>query len=330
MGSEVMTLRQYENDIVMPLAPDIRDMLGDVMTFDRFRRTATIAAERQPKILQCKPQTIINTIVGAAVLGLEMDGVTGQAFPVPFGDDCQLIIGYKGYNTLAARSGCLVTGEAIYEGDIFKHDLGAAFICHITPLDRPANARVIGAWSLITSKTLPSSLKVLPLSAIEEARARSAGYKNAVKYNKPNTPWMTDFAAMASKTAKRRQSSVAPLNLIGHRFHQAAAMEEARDDRGRLAHIDPNKGVVETGGIGDDNPIADRNTQQPDTSKLLEQGNPDLERLKEAGKDAAREGSAALDTWVARLHPVQKKKIEQFGRAVLRPMANEADDDEPI
>ena len=41
---------------------------------------------------------------------LEVDGVTGQAFLIPFKGRAQLVIGYKGFNTLAARSGLTVTG----------------------------------------------------------------------------------------------------------------------------------------------------------------------------------------------------------------------------
>ena len=49
--------------------------------------------------------------------GLEVDGVTGQAFLVPFAGKVQLVVGYKGYNTLGARAGLTITGEVVRSGD---------------------------------------------------------------------------------------------------------------------------------------------------------------------------------------------------------------------
>jgi hypothetical protein len=63
--------------------------------------------------------------MSAAVLGLEVDGVTGQAYLIPFAGKAQLVIGYKGFNTLAARSGITITGAVVREGDEFDYELGS-------------------------------------------------------------------------------------------------------------------------------------------------------------------------------------------------------------
>jgi phage RecT family recombinase len=69
--------------------------------------------------------------MSAACLGLEVDGVTGQAYLIPFKGRAQLVVGYKGYNTLAARSGITITGAVVREGDEFDYQLGsAAFVRH--------------------------------------------------------------------------------------------------------------------------------------------------------------------------------------------------------
>lgn len=323
MGSDlVLTLPAFENELIVPLQAQIEDMLGDVMSFARFKRTAIMSAEKNPKLLRCTPQSLIGTITGSAVLGLEMDGVTGQAFPVPFAGVAQLVIGYKGYNTLAGRSGYTITGDVVLEGDNFEFDLGRAFISHTYPLSRPATARVIGAWALMSSNSAPPALVVMPLAELEAVKNAAPAVKHKVQ-----TPWTAGpigYAAMCSKTAKRRLARVAPLNLIGHRYHWAASMEEQRDELGKLAFVHPDRGVITQD--GDLSPIAERRSEQPQVTMLTEQ-QPDqtIERLKLAGFNAAAKGTKALDAWVAQQNPIELKRIADYGRATLRPTAEEFD-----
>jgi hypothetical protein len=57
------------------------------------------------------------------------------------------------------------------------------------------------------------------------------------------SPWndpAIGFFAMCSKTAKRRLARMMPLNVMQH----ASRLEEAFEEQGRLAYIDPAKGVI--------------------------------------------------------------------------------------
>jgi phage RecT family recombinase len=74
---------------------------------------------------QMRSAILFNSAMSAAVLGLEVDGVTGQAYLIPFAGKAQLVIGYKGFNTLAARSGITITGAVVREGDEFDFELGS-------------------------------------------------------------------------------------------------------------------------------------------------------------------------------------------------------------
>src|SRR5215472_6358831 len=90
---------------------------GVTLTAPRLIRSVLVSVERNPKLMHCTRQSLFNAAMSAACLGLECDGVTGQAFLIPFEvrgtPTAQLVIGYKGYNTMAARSGITITGEVV-------------------------------------------------------------------------------------------------------------------------------------------------------------------------------------------------------------------------
>lgn len=100
-----------------PLAPRLEMVLDKRVSSARLMQTIVLSCERLPKLLECDRQSLFNSAMSAAVLGLEVDGVTGQAYLIPFKGRAQLVVGYKGYNTLAARSGITITGAVVREGD---------------------------------------------------------------------------------------------------------------------------------------------------------------------------------------------------------------------
>jgi recombination protein RecT len=89
------------NDLVVfekqlqPLAPRFAQVLGATMPVERLMRTVMISVERLPRLLDCDRQSLFNAAMSAACLGLEVDGVTGQAYLLPFKGKAQLVIGYN-------------------------------------------------------------------------------------------------------------------------------------------------------------------------------------------------------------------------------------------
>src|SRR5260221_9458765 len=107
----------FENTL-KPLAPRFEQALAGAIPVERLMRSIMVSVERNPALLtKADRQSLLNASMSAACLALEVDGITGQAFFVPFAGKAQLIIGYKGMNTLAARSGLTVQGEVVREGD---------------------------------------------------------------------------------------------------------------------------------------------------------------------------------------------------------------------
>lgn len=237
MSNELVALeRQLE-----PLSPRFAQVLPPNIKVERLIRTIIVSVERQPALLKCERQSLFNAAMSAAVLGLEVDGVTGQAYLIPFANKVQLVVGYKGYNTMAARSGITITGGVVREGDLFEFELGsAAFVRHVPHLG--SKGRLIAAWACATSKARPAVVCVLDIDELNAVKNKSPGAKRS------DSPWNDQaigFPAMCEKTAKRRLARSLPLNII----QLAARMDEAVDEQGQSAWIGPDQNVVIEGDV---------------------------------------------------------------------------------
>lgn len=247
--------------------PIFQQVLPPSVSPQRLMRTVLMSIERNPRLLECQPQSIVNAATTAAVLGLEVDGVTGQGFIIPYKGSASFQIGYKGYSTLAARAGYTINGGVVREGDEFDFALGSGgFVRHKPLLVDLARRRIVAAWATAESHGRPNIVVVMSIEEVEAIRARSPGAR------KTDSPWNDatgpGYAAMVEKTAKRRLARSMPLSVM----QQAAALEDAHD-RGGAAWLEPGGDLRVVGeaaaGPAGDGVIVDR---QPDD--ILSPANP--------------------------------------------------------
>jgi len=239
MSNDLVTLEHQ----FAPLTDRFTQVLavpGVSLTAPRLIRSVLVSVERNPRLMQCTRQSLFNAAMSAACLGLECDGVTGQAFLIPFEvrgtPTAQLVIGYKGYNTMAARSGITITGEVVRVGDKFEFDEGASTVSHVKLLGKP-DRRMIAVWAKGAANDRPPVVKVLDIDEILAVKKKSPGAK------KSDSPWNDEaigFPAMAEKTAKRRLARAMPLNVM----QWGARLDEAFEEQGAVAHISPDYGVI--------------------------------------------------------------------------------------
>jgi recombination protein RecT len=271
------------------LTPRFAEVLGDTMRPERLIRTICVSVERLPKLAECTRQSLFNSAMSAAVLGLEVDGVTGQAYLIPFKGQAQLVIGYKGYNTLAARSGITITGAVVREGDEFEYELGTgAFVRHRPKAAPNKDRRIVAAWACAQSLSRPAVIAVMNIDELNAVKAKSPGASRS------DSPWndpAIGFPAMCEKTVKRRLARSLPMNVM----QLAARMDEAVDEQGAPAWISPDKGVVVDGEF---TPLPHRNTETPTAEDLTSPISPAkaAPASSTATSDDAKHGAASIPT----------------------------------
>ena len=108
------------------------EVLPRHMTPERMVKTALIAVNRQPELLDCTVESFAQAMMTASELGLDVSGSLGSAYLVPFNvkdrqtkqwrKQVQFIPGYRGLIDLARRSGQIAQIEArvVYENDDYE------------------------------------------------------------------------------------------------------------------------------------------------------------------------------------------------------------------
>lgn len=183
----------------------IAKALPSVLTPERFSRMVLTAITKTPKLANCKPESFIGSMLTAAQLGLEPNTPLGQAYLIPYGNECQFQIGYKGMIDLAYRSGefqCIMS-EIVYENDEFTFEYGLnANLVHKPCMGERGGMK--WAYAMYKLKDGGYSFVVKSIDDI---------IKHGKKYSKTynNGPWQTAFEEMAKKTVIKQLLKYAPL-----------------------------------------------------------------------------------------------------------------------
>jgi len=228
-------LQIIENQL-MAMKPKFEQVLSSSgVPAERVIRTVMVSLEKTPALANCSAPSILQAAMSASILGIEVDGVTGQGYLLPFGGKAQLVVGYKGYNTIAARSGYTITGSIVREGDEFDYQLGTKPNVHHVPKNSKGN--ITHAWAVAQSRNAPPIVRVMDIDELMQVKAKSPGGR------RKDSPWNdpgVGFAAMCEKTVKRRLARDMPLNLM----QVAASMEQGFEEMGHHSYVDPQSGVV--------------------------------------------------------------------------------------
>jgi recombination protein RecT len=200
------------------------------MNVDRFMRSVLVAVTRQPKILDCSLESIYKCCHEAATLGLEVSGILGSAYLVPFKRECTLIPGYRGLIGLARQSGEVETIDAfaVYEQDECRVQLGTEpSIHHVPKLDGSDRGKLKAVYAVAKIFNGGRQFVYMPRVDVEKIRDSSNGYKASKQFKFP-TPWDDHFEAMALKTAIRRLIKVLPISV--EKLARAQELDDAHDE----------------------------------------------------------------------------------------------------
>ena len=188
---------------------------------DRMARIAATEVRKNKALLNTEPTSFLGSVMQAAQLGLEPGSALGQAYLVPYGNQCQLIIGYKGMIDLARRSGQVLSlnAYAVREGDDFNFQLGLKpDIHHVPSLEADRIKKPITyVYAVATLKGGGYQFEVMSRAEVEATRAKA----------KSKNIWNTYFEEMAKKTVIRRLFKYLPVSIEALEITNADAKREA-------------------------------------------------------------------------------------------------------
>ena len=231
---------------------NIADVLPKHITADRMAMIAFTAMRRNPKLLECSRDSLIGSLLTAAMLGLEPSGPLGHGALIPYwnsnlysrgkgGYECQFQPMYQGMLDLARRSGFIrdVQLRAVFEGDTYSYRFGLEpDITHV-PLEgkgaddpdrRPTHVYCVIRFTNGGVQWDQMSME----QGLAHGMKYSPSWDRSVKAFKPGSVWATDPVAMVQKTILKRVLKLCPKSP---ELAAALTLDETQD-AGKSAYLE--------------------------------------------------------------------------------------------
>lgn len=161
---------------------------------------------KNPALLECSPNTVLNALYQCASMGLPLDGY--HAHLIPFGKDATLIVDWKGYTAIAARYGITAKATLVCEHDEFSiaedDGAGKTAVTHSWDIRKDRGA-VVGVYSRAIRAGHDPDYEFMSMAEVFSIRDRSKAFKGG------RGPWITDPGEMARKTVIRRHRKRWPI-----------------------------------------------------------------------------------------------------------------------
>ena len=174
---------------------------------DRMIRVAMTVVRNSESLQACDPLSILGCVMQGAALGLEVDGVLGNAYMVPYAGVATFQVGYKGLINLAHRSTRVgwVDAKMVYEGDKFEFVYGTdPKIVHV-PCGEWREEKITHAYAVVKRANGFATFEVWPRDRIMAHKE-----KFSPSQSKAESPWNRTPEPMYLKTVLRQALKYAP------------------------------------------------------------------------------------------------------------------------
>jgi recombination protein RecT len=243
---------------------------NDSKAVQRLYRVTMTYISKNPKLLECAPETVIGCMLISSELGLEF-GFLGQAHMVPFYNnkpgvkrlEAQFIPGYQGLMLMAQRTGSIVNtySSVVYEGDKFHYEYGMNSDLRHIPSEDPKKGRKRKCCYAYAKTTSGFYFTVLSMTDLEKIRSFSK--------SSDSPAWKEWTDEMYEKTAFRKLTKLLPkeASLEHLKLWKASILDDAAQ-QGLSQHLDPNAFDDMDGMLIDDKRIYTE-VEVPQTDKQL-------------------------------------------------------------
>ena len=240
---------------------------ANTVNVDRFMQSAILAITnpKMPDLRQCSRESLYRALKEAAAYGLELNGMLGQAFLIPYNEKgvmtAHLQLGYKGIIALARRSNTIKTiaAEPIHANDIFKVELGMGRnLSHQIDITKE-RGDVIGYYCLVELCNGGSQFKVMSKKDVEKHRDK---FSKAYKPSDPTNIWNKNFDAMALKTVVIQALKLCPISI--------EAMDAViKDERADLKDVTDDVEYTVSDDIPEETPAIEDKTDWAEAPKKM-------------------------------------------------------------
>ncbi|WP_163540808.1 recombinase RecT [Occultella kanbiaonis] len=188
IGQAVATQQDRAAKQPQTIAGFIQSMQGEIaralpkhMDADRMARLALTVVRKTPKLADCTPESFAGALLTAAALGLE-PGVNDECYLVPYGKECQFIIGYKGMTKLFYQHpmASYIDAQAVFENDDFDYAYGTDPYLRHKP-SRGDRGDLVEYYAVAKLSNGASAFVVLSPAEVKALRGGAVGPSGKIK-----------------------------------------------------------------------------------------------------------------------------------------------------
>lgn len=216
MTTELQKKTNTIRELLKKSEGQIRAALPNFLTVERMTRIFLTTIQKTPKLLECDQKSLIGAFMQSAQLGLEPDGLLGQAYIIPYGNQAKFQIGYKGLLALARRSGEITSfnAQVVYEKDKFEFEYGLNDKLKHVPCMNGDRGSLIAVYAIARFKDGGYAFDVMFKCDIDKIR------KSSKAQSTKDSPWNTWEEEMWRKTVAKRLMKYLPQAIEAQRASQ--------------------------------------------------------------------------------------------------------------
>lgn len=174
-----------------------------------FMSSVISVANGNPQLRNAEPMSIIGAAMVAATMQLQVIPTLGQCYIIPYGKKAQFQVGYLGLLQLCQRSGQFkkILAAPVHEGEYVSGDEFDEE--YVFDKKQKKSDNVIGYMAKFE---LLNGFTKVAYWDIEKVKAHATKFSQAFRAGF-NSPWKSDFDAMAQKTVLKSILKFAPKSI---------------------------------------------------------------------------------------------------------------------
>lgn len=187
----------------------LNEVWGSSQMANSFLSSVISVGNGTPKLRKAEPMSIIGAAMVAATMQLQVIPTLGQCYIIPYGNKAQFQIGYLGLLQLCQRSGQFkkILAAPVHEGeyvsgDEFDED-------YVFDRKQRKSDKVIGYMAKFE---LLNGFTKVAYWDVDKVKAHAQKFSQALRSGY-DTPWKSDFDAMAMKTVLKSILKFAPKSI---------------------------------------------------------------------------------------------------------------------
>ena len=174
-----------------------------------FMSSVISVANGNPQLRKAEPMSIIGSAMVAATMQLQVVPTLGQCYIIPYGSKAQFQIGYLGLLQLCQRSGQFkkILAAPVHEGEYISGDEFDED--YVFDKKQRKSDKVIGYMAKFE---LLNGFTKVAYWDVDKVKAHATKFSQSFRSGF-NSPWKSDFDAMAQKTVLKSILKFAPKSI---------------------------------------------------------------------------------------------------------------------